>query len=180
MRNLKGNFKIIFAIVVVVLLLIDIYLNNQPGSILPSFSKAKEEPIAVTTTQAPTESTESTTTAASGITFDFDAIFKQNKRVFPESNDRLLTQEEVDALAAVEKYGQSYQKTLRIAINEIYAAMGQDYSGTSYENRFADQDWYKKVEKKKITDDDFNEFEARNIALLLKKEKELKKDTESK
>ena len=61
--------------------------------------------------------------------------------------------------------------SIRIAINEIYARKGYDFTGTAYENYFSQKSWYAPVKGKIVQESEINQYEKENIDLLVKMEK---------
>ena len=64
--------------------------------------------------------------------------------------------------------------SIRIAINEIYARKGYDFTGTAYENYFSQKSWYAPVKGKIVQESEINQYEKENIDLLVKLEKNYK------
>ena len=60
---------------------------------------------------------------------------------------------------------------IRLAINEIYAKKGYDFSGTDYESYFSSKSWYEPVPGKVISEGDLTSVEKANIDLLVEIEK---------
>lgn len=65
-------------------------------------------------------------------------------------------------------------REIGLAIQEIYAAKGQDFSGTEYGEYFSSLDWYKPENGKTIVESDLNDYEKANIDFLTKLEEELR------
>ncbi len=65
--------------------------------------------------------------------------------------------------------------SIRIAINEIYARKGYDFTGTAYENYFSQKSWYAPVKGKIVQESEINQYEKENIDLLVKLEKIINK-----
>lgn len=87
--------------------------------------------------------------------------------IFAESNEKYLTVKDVvQVLKELPEDVQS-KEVLRLAINEIYARKGYDFSATAYENYFSRTDWYQEIEKRDITEEMLNTYEKSNIDLLI-------------
>ena len=86
-----------------------------------------------------------------------------------------LTSEEIEALK--QRADMSYKEALAYARNEIYARMGYAFNkeGGKYTEHYSQYEWYRNIEKRKITEDMFNRYERVNIDLILKAEDELEK-----
>lgn len=67
---------------------------------------------------------------------------------------------------------------IRLAINEIYANKGYDFTGTEYEQYFSEKSWYCPEKGKRITEDELNPYEKANIDLLVSLEKEYRTKNE--
>lgn len=59
-------------------------------------------------------------------------------------------------------------KDLEIAKNEIFARYGHDFDDQEFQNYFESQEWYEKVNGKKVSYDDLNEIEKYNVDILNK------------
>lgn len=92
--------------------------------------------------------------------------------VFGESNQRVLTKDEIMDLENRTDY--DMKTLLNLAINEIYARNGQKFKeGELFSEHFNNYEWYKKLEKKRVTFNDFNEFEWENVNQLVDISKKL-------
>lgn len=91
--------------------------------------------------------------------------------VFPDSDSRYLSREEIEALKDRSDY--SYQQLLRYAVNEIYARHGykfdEDGQYWPYYNQYS---WYSEQDKKIVSEEELNEYERSNVSLLSAIEKE--------
>ena len=86
--------------------------------------------------------------------------------IFPDSNKRYLTEEEVLSMDAA---------TLKIARNEIFARYGYIFKSEDLKAHFKGTSWYReKVKAEKFdADKTFNKFEKKNIELLKRAEEKL-------
>ncbi|EGG80887.1 hypothetical protein HMPREF9477_01923 [Lachnospiraceae bacterium 2_1_46FAA] len=86
----------------------------------------------------------------------------QSELVFPDSDKTLLTDEMIN-----EKVND--KQTLRLAINEIYARHGYQFTSEEYINHFNQFDWYKNMTKEpdmnKVSAG-FSEIEKKNVEKL--------------
>lgn len=74
---------------------------------------------------------------------------------FPDSDSRFIDKNEINNYAflnALNNYANylSYWEALNLIINEIYAKMGYDYTGTDYEEYFTNTSWYNQIPKKQL------------------------------
>lgn len=91
--------------------------------------------------------------------------------VFKYSNTRTLTREEV--LAFQNAKNPTFQRILRMAINEIYARKGQAFRiGEINDNYYQQYEWYVKTAKHAVDWSEFNEYEKENLRLLISIEEE--------
>lgn len=106
-----------------------------------------------------------------------------NQFIFPESDKRFLTEEEINEYKHACKifdgcvYFDSFEEMLSRAINEIYARKGYDFTDTKYEDMF--DDYQTEYCKEMYTDmgeiaSMFNEYEQANVDLLARFRDELK------
>ena len=102
-------------------------------------------------------------------------LFAKEGVIFKDSNERELHMEEIEALK--QRADMSYKEALAYARNEIYARMGYAFNkeGGKYTEHYSQYEWYRNIEKRKITEDMFNRYERVNIDLILKAEDELEK-----
>lgn len=62
---------------------------------------------------------------------------------------------------------------LRRAINEIYARIGYDFTGTEYYEEYLSlKSWYYPIPGKTVEEEELNPFEKANIDLLVSFEKQ--------
>ena len=95
--------------------------------------------------------------------------FSETGIVFPDSDKRFLTIQDVNELSLFTEY--SEKELLRYAINELYARHGYSFTSTKYAEH------YKKYGFNSFTDAesaiaDFNEYELANLTFLCGIEKE--------
>lgn len=86
----------------------------------------------------------------------------QSELVFPDSDKTLLTDEMIN-----EKVQD--KQTLRLAINEIYARHGYQFTSEEYTNHFNQFDWYKNMTKESDMNKvsaGFSETEKKNVEKL--------------
>lgn len=99
----------------------------------------------------------------------FAASFAETGFVFPDSSTNLL-----DPGAVHEHFEKEYEISvseqviweIELAINEIYARNGVDFSGTDYEKYFKETNWYNPVAGKNLEKSDLNEVEQSNLDFL--------------
>ena len=109
---------------------------------------------------------------------DYGRAYLRSGRFFENSNSEYLDETEVrvhymlECMLNTNKY--YVLNDLRYAINEIYAAKGYDFTGTDYEDYFADKSWYHPVNGKTISEEELQPWEKANIDLLVQIEKEIK------
>lgn len=95
------------------------------------------------------------------------------------SDSHILNKDELNSLFIPgDVCATSYEYVVSQALNEIYARMGYDYSGTKYEDWFSSTSWYNKIPKKKITEADMNPCQKANIENLAKLRKDLLEEDE--
>ena len=93
-------------------------------------------------------------------------VFDENGFVFPDSNERYLTEEEVYALYLVEEY--DFQTLLGHARNEIYARHGYAFNENGeYYPFYMQYDWYRNMEHHVVSDSELNEYEQANRDLIV-------------
>lgn len=86
--------------------------------------------------------------------------------VFPDSNERYLTEEEVYALNDAEEY--DFQTLLGHARNEIYARHGYAFNENGiYYPFYMEYDWYRNMEHHVVSDSELNEYEQANRDLIV-------------
>ncbi|EKS4344303.1 YARHG domain-containing protein [Clostridium sporogenes] len=78
--------------------------------------------------------------------------------IVPQSNQRYLTEDE---LKNYDKY------TLNLIRNEIYARYGYAFKEEPFKSYFSNKNWYVKDESFKGADSELNNYELKNIKLLL-------------
>lgn len=95
---------------------------------------------------------------------------------FAKADSEILKEEDLRKIYDQEKLiGEvSPAYSIRIAINEIYARKGYDFTGTAYENYFSQKSWYAPVKGKIVQESEINPYEKENIDLLVKLEKTYK------
>ena len=95
---------------------------------------------------------------------------------FAKADSEVLKEEDLRKIYDQEKLiGEiSPAYSIRIAINEIYARKGYDFTGTAYENYFSQKSWYAPVKGKIVQESEINQYEKENIDLLVKLEKNYK------
>ncbi len=78
--------------------------------------------------------------------------------IFPDSDSRLLTQQDIQGLSAWE---------LKVARNEIYARHGRRFNSQELQNYFDSRDWYQgTVAPGDFTDEMLSEIELANVRFL--------------
>lgn len=91
--------------------------------------------------------------------------------VFGYSSTKAINREEVMALQNVK--GTTFQRLLRMSINEIYAKKGQIFQARDINDNYYQQfEWYHRTHKHIVEWDEFNEWEKQNLELLISIEKE--------
>lgn len=91
--------------------------------------------------------------------------------VFEDSDIRLITSEEIDALKNSIDY--SFDELLALSRNEIYARHGQVFKeGEFFDLYYGQYDWYKETYKHNVNWSTFNDIEKANLRLLISAEKE--------
>ena len=81
--------------------------------------------------------------------------------ILSNSDQRHITQEEIDQLSAEE---------LRLAINEIYARHGRKFASEDLKQYFSSKSWYNgTIEADQFDENVLNQYEKDNIAQLVKK-----------
>lgn len=86
----------------------------------------------------------------------------QAELVFPDSDKTLLTDEQINETV-------KDKQTLRLAINEIYARHGYQFTSEEYINHFNQFDWYKNMPKESDMNKvsaGFSETEKKNVEKL--------------
>ena len=76
--------------------------------------------------------------------------------VFPDSDERYLSESEVNARSNEDR---------RLAINEIYARRGYDFKNPDIKRHFQEYDWYDPIYKDQ-NDVPLNKYEKKNVDLL--------------
>ena len=110
---------------------------------------------------------------------DYRAYREQEEKTgytFAKADSEVLKEENLRKIYDQEKLiGEvSPAYSIRIAINEIYARKGYDFTGTAYENYFSQKSWYAPVKGKIVQESEINQYEKENIDLLVKLEKNYK------
>ena len=110
---------------------------------------------------------------------DYRAYREQEEKTgytFAKADSEVLKEEDLRKIYDQEKLiGEvSPAYSIRIAINEIYARKGYDFTGTAYENYFSQKSWYAPVKGKIVQESEINQYEKENIDLLVKLEKNYK------
>ena len=85
-----------------------------------------------------------------------------NGFIFPDSSTSLITQEQMSAKL-------KEKSDLRLAINEIYARHGYQFSNEQYQNYYQQFDWYNKLSKESDMDKisaSFSDVEKKNVDAL--------------
>ena len=85
-----------------------------------------------------------------------------NGFIFPDSSTTLITLEQMDAKL-------KDKPDLRLAINEIYARHGYQFSSEQYQNYYQQFDWYNKLSKESDMDKvsaSFSDVEKKNVDAL--------------
>lgn len=99
------------------------------------------------------------------------SFFCENGFVFKDSNTNVISREEILSLQDVEEF--TFQRLLRMAINEIYARKGQIFNqGEVNDNYYRQYEWYNSTDKHEVEWAEFNEQEKENLRLLIMIEKE--------
>ena len=99
-----------------------------------------------------------------------NSIFDKNGFIFPNSDVRYLTEEEVYALRNSEEY--DFQTLLGYARNELYARHGFAFNeNKQYYPFYMQYEWYRNMEHSIISDSVFNEYELANRDLIVEIER---------
>lgn len=87
--------------------------------------------------------------------------------VFEDSSVRILTKEEILDLQNTKR--STFQRLLRMSINEMYARKGQIFNTKEVnDNYYGQYDWYRDITNKHIVKwNEFNEQEKANLRLLI-------------
>lgn len=95
---------------------------------------------------------------------------RSEEYIFPDSNKRYLTEEEVSSMDAA---------TLKIARNEIFARYGYIFKSEDLKAHFKRTSWYKEKVKAEKFDADkvFNKFEKKNVELIKRAEEKLDRES---
>ena len=108
----------------------------------------------------------------SGKNIEFDSKV-EDYRAYREQEEKTgYTFAKADSEVLIGEVSPAY--SIRIAINEIYARKGYDFTGTAYENYFSQKSWYAPVKGKIVQESEINQYEKENIDLLVKLEKNYK------
>ena len=99
-----------------------------------------------------------------------NSIFDKNGFIFPDSDVRYLTEEEVYALRNSEEY--DFQTLLGYARNELYARHGFAFNeNKQYYPFYMQYEWYRNMEHSIISDSVFNQYELANRDLIVEIER---------
>lgn len=95
-----------------------------------------------------------------------EEVFQEERdMVFPDSNSRYLTEDEIESLSLEE---------LKIAINEVYARHGRKFKDESLMAYFESKSWYEGyIEPDDFSMDIFNDYEVKNLDLMSARRSEL-------
>lgn len=148
----------------IVLIVIVIVASVISSVVIPSDSKVQASaPSVCTSVPATGNNTDDSAFCPSLI-----SRWKDSGFLFPDSDTRYLTEDDIISLAQAEGYSEA--ELLRYAVNEIYARHHYLFTTEKYANFFNAYDWYDGY----LSADDacalFNSIEHRNIATLLKAE----------
>lgn len=94
--------------------------------------------------------------------------------IFPQSGYNYLLEQDIQAVCDYsEAQGKDTAMILRRAINEIYARIGYDFTGTEYYEEYLSlKNWYCPIPGKTVEEEELNPFEKANIDLLVSFEKQ--------
>ena len=96
--------------------------------------------------------------------------FNKDGQIFPDSNRRYLSEEEILLLKDREDY--SFSELLRYSVNEIYARAGFSFGSSEWNNYYDQFEWYRTTEKKDVRYETMNKYEQYNLDLLVRIEEE--------
>lgn len=100
-----------------------------------------------------------------------DTFFSEDGFVFKDSNTKEISYEEIMALQNVD--GPTFQRLIRMGINEIYSRRGQIFNaGGINDNYYRQYEWYNNTYKHMVKWEEFNEQEKANLRLLILIEEE--------
>lgn len=160
LKPLNYNVKVIAMIAAIYLLLIPA-VRIDWGKLRVDFPKAEKE----TTSETPHMETETEETQNY-------AGFDENGFLFGDSDSRYLTEEEIYQLQYIEGY--DFQTLLGFARNEFYARKGYAFNPDGkYYAYYMQYGWYSGMEHGEVTDDMFNEYERKNLDLIIRIEVEM-------
>ena len=99
---------------------------------------------------------------------------KSGTYIFPQSGYWYLSEQDIQAVCDYsEAQGKDTAMILRRAINEIYARIGYDFTGTEYYEEYLSlKNWYCPIPGKTVGEEELNPFEKANIDLLVSFEKQ--------
>lgn len=118
-----------------------------------------------------TTTNKSSTITPESTSYDSETPFSKNGFVFEDSSTRILTREEILTLQNVE--GITFQRLLRMSINEIYARKGQVFQAGEINDSYYQQfEWYTNTSKHTVKWEEFSEQEKANLRLLILIERE--------
>lgn len=101
------------------------------------------------------------------------ASFQDRGQLFPDSDGRDLTEQEISALRNCVSSSFQYRILIRLAINEIYARKGLHFSESGpFWSFYSSYDWYRDSLRDGVSDNDLSEQEKSNVSLLSRMEKE--------
>lgn len=90
--------------------------------------------------------------------------FDENGFVFPDSDSRYLSYEEVEALFDTAQM--DYYELLGYARNEIFARHGNEFDSSKYTNHYSQYSWYNSLNLHKVQDSELNDYEKSNIQTI--------------
>lgn len=91
--------------------------------------------------------------------------FDENGFLFPGSDTKLLTAQDLSALNPQDGY--SRLDLLGFARNEIYARHGNAFTKEVYQNHYSQYGWYNSLSKHKVENDELSEIELKNLDLIM-------------
>lgn len=93
-------------------------------------------------------------------------LFDENGFLFPNSDKKYLTNDDLYALKKVEDY--KFKELLGFAKNEIYARHGLSFKKNGkYYKFYMKYDWYNKIKHKGAVEKDLNKYEKKNIKKIM-------------
>lgn len=101
---------------------------------------------------------------ASNSSSNFDNNIPNSDYIFHDSNQRYLSKSEISTLN---------KWNMEIALNEIYARYGRKFSSDDLSSYFNSKSWYSgTIDSKKFNESVFNDYERKNIDLIVSVMKE--------